>query len=482
MTSIADAIVAIADAPPPRAAERDTGTAFFIGLADRGKVAGQITPADAVHSLGEWVAKFGAVQTYNGNEYAAVEGFFNEGGSTLYFSRFAGPSAVRASAAVPTSSSQFTAIAKGPGSYGNSLKVGVQSGVVTIKDGTTVIETSPTLASVAELQAWATNFSTSIDVTPIGSGALTNTADVTLAGGADDRASVTDTERSAALDRLGKDLGPGQVAAPGDTRTAMHAVLINHAVARNRFALCDCPDSATAATAAAPGTTARALGRATGSNRPLASLAAFLGDWLPITGLAVGQLRIAPPSGHYAGLCARNDAAGNPAHAIAGPQSYLRTALGTHYARSEADRQTFADAGIVPFIVDDGLVQPYDDINPVDPTVDPEWWSIGGSRFLMRVIDDARSIAKAFMWDPVAGTADYVGYKGALEGYLARWLGIALFGDNPADAYRVVTDSSVNTPATVQQKKLLAALSLHIAGSPRIAQITITNTPLTEAL
>lgn len=476
MVLVPDATVTIQDAPPPAATLTDTGTGFMIGFADRGPVTGQVKPEDAVHSLGEWAAKHGALQSYNGNEYAAVEGFFAEGGSRLFYSRYAGPGAVKASAAVPASSSKFTFTAKGPGAGYNTIKVGVASSVITVKDGATIVEVSPALATLADAQSWATNFSKYGDITPLTTGALADSADITLASGADDRTNVTDTERLAAINRFGRDLGPGQIAAPGDTRTAMHAILAAHALALVRRAICDCPDSATASTAAAPGPVARALGR------DLARQCHMLGDWLPVPGTTPGTTRISPPSGIYMGLCARNDAVRNPGVAIAGPASYSRFALGTHYQRSGADLQTFADNGIIPFVVD-GTVQPYDDITPIDKSIDPEWWAASGNRMVMRIVQDARAIAKAFMWNQVAGTADFVGYAGALTGMLSRWRNDkALYGDSPAESFRVETGPSVNTPTTIADKKLRAQLSLHISPNVRNADVIITNTPLTEAL
>jgi hypothetical protein len=477
MVLVPDATVTIQDAPPTPATLNDTGTGFMIGLADRGPVTGQLKPEEAIHSLSEWIAKHGSLQSYNGNEYVSVEGFFADGGSRLFYSRYAGPSAVKASAAVPASSSKFTATAKGPGAGYNTIKVGVASSVVTVKDGTTIVEVSPAMATIADAQSWATNYSKYIDITPLTTGALADSADVPLASGADDRTNVTDTERQAAVNRFGRDLGPGQIGAPGDTRTAMHTILATHALTYERAAVGDCPDSATAATAAAPGPVARALGR------DLARHIRLLGDWVSVPGTSAGTTRMAPPSGIYMGLCARNDAERNPAHAVAGQRSYSRFALGTHYQRSQTDLQTFADNGIIPFVVDGGLVQPMDDITPVDSTIDEEWWAASGNRMVMRIVWDARAIAKAYMWTPVAGNVDFVGYAGALSGMLSRWhVAGALFGDSPAEAFRVETGPAINTPTTIAAKKLRAQLSLHLSQNVRNSDVLLTNTPLTEAL
>jgi hypothetical protein len=477
VTTIAQVSVSIQDAAPPPSTLTDTGTGFMTGLSDRGPAAGSIAATAAVHSLAEWTAAYGGLQAYNGNEYAAVEAFFVDGGTRLFFSRQVGPAAAKAQITVPASSSQFTAVAKGPGASYNTISVTVASSVITVRDGGVLVETSPVLASVADAQSWASANSKLIDIVPILTGALTDSAARTLAGGADDRTSITDTQRQTSVDRFGKDLGPGQIMAPGDTRTAMHQILAQHALDRNRIALCDCPDSATASTAAAPGATMRALGR------DLARHAIMLGDWHLAQGLATGTQRIVPPSGIFAGLCARVDSRGNPNRSVAGRSNYSRYSLGTHYARTDADRQTFADNGIVPFGIDDGVVQALDDITPVDPLADPEWLEASTNRFTMRLIQDAGIVAKAFLFSPVTGTVDFDAYGAALSARLAAWYrDRALYGDTPAQAFRVETGPAVNTPTTIADKKLRAALSFHAAQNVREPQVLITNTPLGQAL
>lgn len=474
MVLVPDATVLIQDAPPPVTALNDTGTKFMVGLSDRGRATGNVKPEDACHSYAEWLAQNGAVQSYNANEAAAAQRHFDEGGSRLYFSRKVGPSATFAQ----VTATQFTAKGKGPGAGYAGYKVGVTSGVASVKDSTGAVkEQSPPLATVADLQTWATTYSALVDITPSTSAALANQADVTLAGGSDDRTNITDTQIQAAVDRFGKDLGPGQIDACGDGRSQMHAILGAHALAFNRMALCDPPDTATAATITALGLAIRTLGR------DVARHCIVLGDWLTVPGATPGTTQSVPPSAIYSGLCARNDALGNPNVSIAGPASYSRTALGVHYSRSAADLQAFADAGVIPFIVDGGLVQPYDDITPVDSTVDPEWWEASTNRFFMRVIQDVRGIAKAFMWNPVTGSVDYAAYAGAVSGYLAgNWLGIALYGDSAQDAFRVDAGPSVNTPQTIAAKKLRVALSLHAAPNVRNADVLISNIPIGEAL
>ncbi|MEJ7824910.1 MAG: hypothetical protein WKF48_05750 [Solirubrobacteraceae bacterium] len=471
-------IVEIVDGAPAAATLTDTGTRFTAGLAHKGATTGQLTAADAVHSLAEWITKYGARQVYNGPEYDSADAFFSEGGTRMYFSRIAGPAAVRASAAVPAASSKFTATAKGPGTYANGYTVAVASGVVTVRDaGGVILEVSPALADTAAAQTWASETGQHIDITPLAAGALTDSVAVTLAAGADDRTNITDIQRQAALDRLGKDLGPGNVDLAGDSRSAAHTMLAQHALDRNRFAYADAPDTATAATVIAAGLAIRALGRDRARHIQL------LDNWLVAGGTTAGTTRTVPPSGVQAGMAARSDARGNPNRAVAGRNGYSGFAIALKHPRTDADRGLLADAGVTVYTTEGSRVQCYDDLTPVDPVLEPEWLGAAANRFVMRVVADALEIANAHMFGSVSGPVDLVAFNGDLKGMLADWYALgALYGATPGEAYRVETGPAINTPATLQARQLRAALALKISPNARQVVINITNTPLTAAL
>jgi hypothetical protein len=473
--------VSVAFAPQPTAARSDTGTAFVSGLALKGTTSGAISAASASSSMAEWIVKHGARQSYNGPVYDAVESAFADGVNRLYFSRQVGPAAVIASIAVPAVSSKFTAKAKGAGDYGNALYVAVDSSVITVYSGGTeaanVVEVSPTLADVAAAQAWATASSAYIDIVPIGTGALTDSAALALTGGIDDRAAVTATEKAAALARFGKDLGPGNVALPGDTLTASHQLIAQHCAATNRFGYCDAPDSATVGTVTAVGLAARAFGLDLGRRIQL------LDGWVTIPGITGGTTRTAPPSGVMLGLAARVDAAGNPNVAVANPNVVSVIASDVHYHRTDTERGALSDAGVTPVILLDGRVGAYDDITVVDGSAYPEWLGAAANRLVMRIVSDANQIAKAHMFAQNNGSVELSAFAGDLKGMLARWFGLgALFGDSTADAFRVAVADPVNTTATLQARQLKASLSLKISPNTRQVQVQITNLPLTAAV
>jgi hypothetical protein len=472
------ATVTIVDAPPPPAPASDTGTAFIVGFSDRGTTGtAAIKPTDVVTSKGDFDARYGTRQSYNGPEYDAMEAFFAEGGSRLFWSRKVGPAAVKASAGVPTATPKFTATAKGPGASYNTITVGVASGVITVYDSGVQKEQSPALADVTAAQLWAAASSNLIDITPVGTGALTDSAPVALTAGADDRVNTTDVQVQAALDRLGSDLGPGQVALPGDGRQAAYTMIATHARDRNRFAVGDAPDTTTYTNVTALAASTRALGR------ELARHIVILDPWLTAPGTAPGTTRTIPPSGVWMGLAANSDASGNPNSAVAGIRHISGFASAVKYNRTDAERDALATAGVTVFRQIGTSVMPYDDVTPVDGSIEPEWLGAGTNRLVMRIVADALSIANAHMFESVSNSDVLAGFNGDLKGMLRGWWSLgALYGDTPEDAYRVETGSTVNTPATLAAKQLKAALSLKVAPNARYVIVNVTNQGLTEVL
>jgi hypothetical protein len=476
MSPAPGASVTIIDAPPPPAPASDTGTAFIVGFSDRGPTTGGLKTTDVLTSEGDFIGRYGARQSYSGVEYDAMAAFFAEGGSRLYFSRKVGPAAVIAQASVPTATPKFTAKAKGPGASYNTVSVGVASGVVTVYDGGVAKEVSPAFTDVTQAQLWAQSSSNLLsDITPVGTGALTDSAPVALAGGADDRVNTADVQIQAALDRFGSNLGPGQVALPGDGRQAAYTMAATHARDKNRFAVLDAPDTPTYTNVTAVAATTRSLGR------DLARHVVLLDPWLTRTDTNLS--RAIPPSGVWMGLAAVNDAAGNPNRAVAGQRSISAYASGVKYVRAQSERDALADAGVTVFRQFGSSVMPYDDVTPVDGTVEPEWLGAGTNRLVMRIVADALSIANAHLFESIANSDVLAGFNGDLKSMLRGWWSVgALYGDAPEDAYRVETGSTVNTPATLAAKQLKAALSLKIAPNARFVQVTITNQGLQEVL
>lgn len=479
MTLLPGVTVTISSSPPPSAPTDDTGTAFIAGLSERGIAAGPLGPGDAFTSLGDWITANGALQSYNGPDYAAVEGAFADGASRVFWSRKVGPAAVLAHASVPASSSQFTAYAKSFGSWANSLTVGVASNVVTVKLGGVIVEVSPVLADLNALVVWASTVSAYLSSVTllVSNTTLTNSADVSLTLGADDRTNITDTQIQTALDRFVGVLGPGQVTLPGDGRIQAYTMIAAHCAKYNRWGYGDAPDTAVYTDVTTLAASVQALGLESARHLQL------LDPWLTFPGINGGANRTVPPSASMLGLAARCDSLGNPNRAIAGPRFASRYALDAKYHRTDAERTAYAAAGITPFVVLQGQVMPYDDVMPVNQITFPQWVGAAGGRMVMRIISDAVNIGQSHLFDEVDGqNFDFVAFGGDLEGMLLGWYGLgSLFGDTPADAFRVDVGSNVNTPGpngTIAKRQLNSALSLVLSPNARAVNINITNTPL----
>jgi hypothetical protein len=200
-------LVVVRSQPPPRSIPTTTDMMFVAGLSDKGP----LRPVQVL-SLQDFVNNFGARQTYS-VLYDAMETYFREGGSRAYVSRVVGPAAIIASVNLDgsTAGAPFSLVvsAKGPGAYGNTLRVTVVGGgtttpyTITISDtvlGT--LEVSPTLADQNAAVAWSQT-SAWVDIAlgaessnPV---AVSNAA---LTAGTDDRSNIVDANWLTSLNRF----------------------------------------------------------------------------------------------------------------------------------------------------------------------------------------------------------------------------------------------------------------------------------------
>src|SRR3954452_23952428 len=129
----------------PRPGASDLGDApgatyFTIGLTDRGDT----TKAVLVHSLSDFVEKFGPRVTY-GAVYDDLEAYFNEGGTQAYVARVVGPAAALATLTLVDRSggagvATWRVDAASPGAWGAGLSVQVDDGAAANTFKLTVLE------------------------------------------------------------------------------------------------------------------------------------------------------------------------------------------------------------------------------------------------------------------------------------------------------------------------------------------------------
>lgn len=319
-------------APPPRSAPTDTGVWFPVGFADQGRTDAPIY----VTSMSDVVRLLGARSATNATLYDSLELFFREGGSAAWVGRVVGPGAVIASRNLVDNAAAVSLIVKaiGPGTYGNLIKVAVVAatagGVYKIQvydNANTLLEDSGDLTTQLDAQAWSQN-SAYVRIT-VGASALTPVvagANVigALTGGTADQVNAVDANWLAALNLFTKDLGPGNVSAPGQTTTTRYTQLTAHAAANNRTAFLDGPDTPTSATLQTSATNAKSGGNG--------QYAAMFAPWVITPGVSgvAGTSRTIPPSALAAGRAAATDPIKGPGVPAAGfpfGQSRFATSL-----------------------------------------------------------------------------------------------------------------------------------------------------------
>lgn len=448
--------VEIVQDAPTGAAVLDTGQAFFAGVAER-------APALAikVDSVADYAANFGA-RAGGTLLYDSVSAYFAEGGGVLYVSAISGPTAVAASATVGV----FTVKARGAGVWGNSVAVRIIDAATTGGTGAVQmvvayqgvdVEHSPVVLTQEALVKWATDYSTYITLTYT-TGTLAPVAAVTLAGGVTDSA-VTQTSVDAALARFTYDLGPGQVAIPGNTTTIAYTSLLAHVDATRRVALLDGPNSADPLVVGAA---------ATGLySNVAAKYGAMFAPWATYPGPAAGSIVTVPYSAVQAGLIARSDAASaNPNLAVAGYNGITRAALGLSQTYTDAQRQQLNQQGVIVATTKYGTFRTYGARSVAGPS-NLVWLWFSGAREVMAVAHEADAQGENFVFKQIDGQGVLLNqFNMALTGLLLEhYKRGALYGATPQEAFSVATSADVINGvlnATLRLKTSAPAEWVHI--------------------
>lgn len=468
----------IFDTPPSRTIPTDTGTFFVAGTSDKGP-----TTAVLIGSMQEFIANFGGRQSYS-VLYDVLDAFFHEGGRRAYVSRIVGPTPVVGSVPLYDQSGSaagdkaLIASALGPGNYSNNISVGVLAGIVSgfrisvLLNGVSV-ETSGDLADPGSAVEWSQNSNYIRLTLGVSNENPRVQVEAAMTLGADDRTNITITEKTAALAKFTKDLGPGQVNVAGDTVTATHGAVIAHCDAFKRVCLLDLADTATDATLITAVGNARS--RWGGTFTP----------WAVIPGYIAGTSRVVPYSAIEAGIIARNDVQVSANVPAAGERGQSRYAIRlSQLERTDASRQALNAAGINVARVIQGGVRTYGYRSTVNPASDPTWVGFGGARLLMQIAYGGEEILESFMFDEIDG---YARLFGRVRGQLASFLNTfytdgALFGASPADAYIVVCDETNNTPATIADRQLIADVGVRISEMAEMITLNLTRVPVNQQI
>lgn len=475
--------VLVKTSPPPRSSPTDTGAWFVVGQTD----AGPLTPT-LIRSMDDFIRLFGTRVAFS-VLYDAMEVFFREGGSSAWVTRVVGPAAVTASKNLLDSGAGISLVVKalGPGAgsapnAGNSLKVGVAAGsvggtfVIQVFDSNNVLlEASPNCVTQQDAITWSAG-SSYVAIT-LGATALVPVvvAAAALTGGADDRNNITDTQWLASLNLMGKDLGPGNVSAPGRTTDVGHTQLLDHARNMNRIGILDYPDTPTAATLITSATNAKTTGNG--------AYGGGFWPWVIVPGVIAGTFRTVPPSALVAGRTAIVDALYGPDTPAAGELGQSGFAVALSQAGIDATTRDQLNTAGVNVIRNMNIgIRIYGWRSLADPISQPNLLDLSISRYLMGLVARCFNVGEQFVFKPIDGQGHLISaYGGALTALCqADWESGQIYGLVASDAFAVDVGASVNTPTVLAGNELRANVTVRPSPDAELVTIQIVNVPITS--
>lgn len=289
----------------------------------------------------------------------------------------------------------------------------------------------------------------------------------------------TDPVLGAALDLFTRDLGPGQVSAPGRTTAAQQVLVAGHAVLNNRIQILDTTDTATEATLIAASDPA-------GITVPERRISGLFTPWIDIPPAASGGgNRRIPPSGMVAGLMARNDARGlSPNDPAAGELGISDYALGVSQIFDDPTRETLNENGVNVIVQRNGLVKVYGYRTLADPVTDASWLPLSNARLFMAIQAELDAVAERYVFKQIDGQGRLLSqFGGALTGVLVPyWQRGSLYGNSAGEAFRVDVSGNVNTPETIANGELNAQVFLKTSPFAEEVKLDINKTKITEAV
>jgi len=478
-----------------------TGTAFMVGLSQRGPVG----VALALRSMADVAALIGS-RVAASPVWDCCDVKFREGVSLIQFSRVAGPAAtpatlvLRDSATTPLPTLNVSSY--GPGLAANSINVQVTAGTVAgsflvtvLAAGLAVEKTPANCLTPADAVNWSQT-SSYIRLTDAGSSTAAPgnnpavVASTPLTGGLDDNVNAGDSQFAAALAAFPPNLGPGQVLAPGRTTVGTQVALANHAASIsngnvNRLALGD----------AAPGNAAAVLATHQAVQAAASDPSYFttVGPSLLYPGVPTGSAapaypRVIPASAVAAALMARSDIINDANTAAAGANGQALSASDVTIAYSDADRDLLNAAGVCVFrnmgVFGGGRGGQVELYGYVTASLDPAWTDLANVRLRMQIIFESQVIMSNYNFGQLdAQNRTLTALGGHLGDNLSRhWARGSLYGITPSLAYLVNVGPTVNTPASIAGRQFNAALELRMSPSGQFSNITIVKVPTTSPL
>ena len=493
---------------PATGVPTDTGVYFLVSEFAQG-------PTDRptrVTSLDELTATYGARLAAWPYGYDGADVYFHEGGSAVYVQRLVDADAQAASGDLSViTGAVATCKAANAGTWGNALEVEVAptpggttrsakskgkngngaarasrltypdaqatgANMATVKLNGTIVQTSVPIDTVQDLVDFL-NSGAYVSVTA----AVNPTADLNVGttgaftGGVDGTVPAAGADALAdALANMNKELGPGQVSAPGHSDVDDHGAILAHCAATDRVALLDGAraDGPTELTSEA-GALRGALEDRYGS---------LWGPWAVVPGLALGTTRVVPWSPVQAALCARVDRAGNPNQAAAGQWGECQyvTDLDQTFTPDECEALLYAGVNTARNVY--GSIQAYAFRTLVDPNGPRgEWRELNWARLNMALVAEGQAVAQDYVFAQLDGRGHTrAAFCGGLTGICLKYYAMdALFGEDPTEAFAVV---DTNTIENMADGILSAALLVRMSPHAELVRVDIVKESVTVAL
>jgi Phage tail sheath protein subtilisin-like domain len=478
--------------PVPLTIPTDVGQCFMVGITEWGPEPQDLEFKDLCYNIDDVKKKFipsGAASAESSMLYRSADGYFKQGGHSIYLCRVTSSGDVAATEDIVDSTAGvvFAASAKYKGVGGNNIDIVVDDHAsdptiptgsfrIMVMNGSTTLETSPPLADKVAAGGWASS-SKWITLTE-GASANDPVADsYSLAGGASGAATADDDDWQAAMDEISSDLGPGQICQPGRTTDAAHVQIANHDLLYNRVGMFDPPDTHDVATLLA---SANIIDQTGIRHR----YGGYWGGWPLVAGEVSGTVQKVPPSAMVAGLMSYNDGRGlSPNDPSAGTNGILKGVVGVSQQWSDAERKELNEGGVNVIKSRYGVTQVYGYRSTADPVSDERWIPLGNIRLHRLIVAQSAEVGEWFVFKQIDGKGVLVTEFGSTLSthvMLPLYNANALFGDSPGEAYNVNVGPSVNTPETIAANELHAVITVKMSPFGEDVFIEIVKLLITE--
>ena len=514
MANVAPGVyVNVTAAGPNPTLPASTGNWFVAGLA-----AGPANTAFPIRSISDFNTYFGQIvnDQVTGRYvisaamssltlYDALDEYFHDGGNTAYVSRIQPTSTgIAAVSSAVLNSWQLTA--NGKGTWANSSSANASGVIVTITGYTVGATTvySSTIAYNGIVVASTnglltdTDFINWVQSLQVGSGggfitaaaqvqastlpASGATITIYLTTGTD--VAIADADMPVALVAFTAPMGPGQVSYPGGTSATDWNNLVAHAIAFNRVAYLDAPNTASASTIETQVATFQAAAADS-------SYAAVFAPWVVVPGIVNTNAstltspvfnRTVAPSAYAAACAASNDAnsdANSPAAGLGFASTYI-TGVTQTYVQSDLANLNADGVCVIKQLPTGQFVL----WGFRSAAFNPAWTYLNNVRMRMQIVFQAGNLAETFVFQEIDPKGKLFGrLNGALSGLLLGYYQRgSLYGATSNLAYAVNTGPSVNTLASIAAGAVNANLAVKLSPFAETVNINITKYNLTTAI